>query len=105
MTLRHDAFPSCLEVLKLKEVGWQVAWLYTPDDSTDLVPGVAFEPNSSLFWFQSGSSGGLVTDVRLTALDTDTDQIFPSLRLPGAPDDFSIAKSIAGTGCRGGTRP
>lgn len=105
MTLRHDAFPSCLEVLKLKEAGWQITYLYTPDESSDLVPGVAFQPSSDVFWFQSGSSGGLVTDVCLAALDTDTDQVFPFLRLPGAPDDFSIAKGIAGTGCRVGTRP
>jgi hypothetical protein len=103
MTPHRDAVRSCLEVLKLKEAGWQVTWLYTPDDSADLVPGVAFEPNSNVFWFQSGLSGGLATDVRLSALDTDTNQVFPSLRLPGAPDDFSIAKGLAGTECRGGT--
>jgi hypothetical protein len=103
----QNSVRSCLEVLKLSEGGWEVSWLYIPDDSLDLVPGVAFEPNSGVFWFQGGLPAapprGLVSEIQLYELDTDTNQVLPSMRLPGASGDFSTARSIAGTECRGGT--
>ena len=97
-----DKIEPCLEVLKLEEGVWEVSYLLA-NESLFIIPGVGFEPNSSIFWFQAGSypgQGGLPSDVRLFELDTDTNEVFPSMRLPGG---FARALGIAGAECRGGT--
>jgi hypothetical protein len=94
----------CLEVLKLNKVGWQVDWLFF-DAALYIIPGVAFQPNSSVFWFQACSyplSEGLLAGVRLYGLDTATKQVNPSIVLPDA-DQPSRAIGIGTPDCRGST--
>ena len=103
-TTRGDRTLPCLEVLKLGEAGWKVDYLFI-DDSLVLLSGLAFEPNSSVFWFQAGSSpdqAGLLTSVDLYQFDTKTGLVQRSLVLPGTPQS-TLAVGLGFSACRGGT--
>ena len=89
----------CLEVLKLRDTGWEVSWLYAVDESMEIVDGIGFERGSGVFWLEARpvlAEGEYLTDMHLFRLDTDTNQATVSGGLPGDPHDRSRVLGIVG---------
>jgi hypothetical protein len=93
--------------LKLREAGWEVSQLFDGDESLAVVYGVAFGPDSGVFYLQAGllptTPGGAVSNIRLFGVDTDTNRVSPYMPLPGGDtDSYLQTLGVVGVGYGGG---